>query len=106
MLALQKQIHVVGKRRERSKASAETCDEKNIHGRRNQMRLLGQTEEDSDNETADDVDRKGAPREWGGAIEVTEFANQKAQAGAYEATDSCNDHSLEHNAVKFFNGAI
>ena len=86
LLVLQKQVHVVGKRRKGGEAAAESRDEEHVHRRRNQVRLLGHPEEDADDEAADQVDREGSPRKGFGPREVEDFSSQKTQAGADEAS--------------------
>lgn len=96
MFLLQQQEHVVGKGGESGESSAKSRDQKDVHRGRNQVGLLGHAEKDADDETAHDVDRERTPRKGRIADEMGEFTRQKTQAGADEATQTCQKHRFEH----------
>lgn len=96
VLLLQEQEHVVREGRKGGESAAESRNQKNVHRRRNQVRLLGHAEKDADDETAHDIHRERTPRKGRITDEMGEFARQKTQAGANEAPHPCNKHRFEH----------
>ena len=101
MFLLQEQIHVVGKRRKGGETAAEAGDQEDVHRRRDDVGLFGQTEEDADHETADNIDGERTPRERRNRNDMGQFSRQKAQACADKTAESCKHHRFEHNSHVF-----
>ena len=63
--------------------------------------LFGQSEENTDHETADNIDGERTPRKRRNRNDMGQFSRQKAQACADKTAESCKHHRFEHNSHVF-----
>ena len=67
---------------EGGETAAEAGDQEDVHRRWDDMGLFGQSEENTDHETADNIDGERTPRERRNRNDMGQFSRQKAQACA------------------------
>lgn len=99
MPLLEEEEKFVGKSGEGGESSTKAGDEQQAEVGRQKLGLFGQTEEQPDEETSDDVHRKGAVREGGGKQVMSQFADEKTAAGADESADAGDEHCFVHDFV-------
>ena len=59
------------------------------------------SEENTDHETADNIDGERTPRKRRNRNDMGQFSRQKAQACADKTAESCKHHRFEHNSHVF-----